>query len=256
MGRPPKSLDSHVLLTRPIYDWINRVKQKHQEFNLLSLSEAQRDSVRSWLAARFVNSLLATDGTARDADEAEQIPSSNQNRSRGIEQRAFAAYAEIENVIESAGSMAPLTSDLVYRLKAHFEQSPIEQSPTGGAVSESATAGAASRPAAASLDLACRWFAAESFLELHPVEQSAIALLRLIEIGAVTQRNHTTAKIAASLFTMRSGLPPLIIESDHAARFAAAVAEGLRMSTRPMVELLAEAVERTLTEMIQVASRS
>ena len=70
------------------------------------------------------------------------------------------------------------------------------------------------------LDSACQWFSADSFRELHPVEQASI--LRLIEMHPFQLRNERTALLAASLFTLRSGLPPLIIEPGSHQAYRAA----------------------------------
>ncbi|HXG67986.1 MAG TPA: Fic family protein, partial [Blastocatellia bacterium] len=107
----------------------------------------------------------------------------------------------------------------------------------------------------ASMVSACLWFTAESFTELNPVEQAAIVHLRLIELQPFEQGNARTALLAASLFTLRASLPPVIIRPEQHAAYLAALDEGLRMETRPMVELMAEALEKTLTGMIAVARK-
>ena len=96
------------------------------------------------------------------------------------------------------------------------------------------------------LDSVCQWFSADSFRELHPVEQASIVLLRLIEMHPFELRNERTALLAASLFTLRSGLPPLIIEPGSHQAYRAALDQGLRMNTKPMVEFLAQSIEASL----------
>jgi Fic family protein len=106
----------------------------------------------------------------------------------------------------------------------------------------------------ASIRSACFWFSAESFLELNPVEQSAIALLRFIEIQPFDDRNDSTAVTAASFFLLRSHLPPIIIRAEQIPAYRAAIIESQRSDTRPMVELIAESTEKTLAEMIAFIS--
>jgi Fic family protein len=104
---------------------------------------------------------------------------------------------------------------------------------------------------AALLESACRWYTAESFAELNPVEQASIVLLRLIDLQPFEQANGRTALVAASLFTLRSELPPIIIKPEIASAYRNALDEGARMNTKPMVELTAEAVEKSLTELLE-----
>jgi len=100
----------------------------------------------------------------------------------------------------------------------------------------------------------CQWTQADSFLELHPVEQSAIVHLRVIEVQPFESANNRTARVAASFFLMRAGLPPLIVEPGLERIYEAALDEAIRLNTRPMVELVAEATEGTLSNLIRQAT--
>lgn len=106
------------------------------------------------------------------------------------------------------------------------------------------------------LEVACRWFAAESFAELNPAEQSAIVLLRMIELQPFEGANLQLGLITAGFYTMRRGLPPLVIPSENAPRFKAAIEEGLKANTKPLVEVIAESLERSLTQMIEIGRGS
>ena len=244
MPNPPRSLDSRLLFDRPVYEWISRVNKKHQELEGLSLGEAERDKLRLWIEASCVTSLADREAPEISGTEVEAIVRGSTDRlvPSAVENR-LAALRELERFVAAEGRTAALNADLIRRL--HQPLDPAEF--------KSATRDP--RIVAASIELACRWFNADSFLQLHPVEQSGIALLRLVEIRPFAERNDGTARIAASLFTIRSGLPPLIISKDRAGAYEQAVAEGLRVSTRPMVELIADVMENTLDEMIRFASR-
>ncbi|HSQ20228.1 MAG TPA: hypothetical protein VLR92_07630, partial [Blastocatellia bacterium] len=67
------------------------------------------------------------------------------------------------------------------------------------------------------------------------------------------QTNERTALVAASLFTVRSELPPIIIGPEIHFAYHNALDEGVRMNTKPMVELIAEAVERSIEAMLKQA---
>ena len=81
-------------------------------------------------------------------------------------------------------------------------------------------------------------------------------LLRLIDLQPFEQSNERTALVAASLFTLRSELPPIIIKPEMASAYRNALDEGTRMNTKPMVELIAEAINQSINGMIQQVERS
>jgi len=98
------------------------------------------------------------------------------------------------------------------------------------------------------LDNALDWFRTDSFNELHPVEQAALVLLRLFDLQPFPSHNLETAIIAASFYTMRANLPPLVIhdDSEMKARFDAALRAAFRMLTQPLVEAIAENLTFTI----------
>lgn len=98
------------------------------------------------------------------------------------------------------------------------------------------------------LDHAFDWFATPSFAELHPVEQATVVYLRLLDLHPFANAVEPTALLAASFYTERAALPPLIIFADETtqARYAHALAAAFRMLTQPLVELLAEMLVRAL----------
>jgi hypothetical protein len=246
MGFPPRSLDSKLLFNRPISDWISRVDRRRQELDALALNEVEIAALRQLVTVRFVASLAGSDSSpAGDVELLVSTPTGRLTPSPAA--NALAALREIENLVDTGGASAELSVDLIRRLDRPLSTTPKEFS--------SSVPGRDPSLVAASVDLACRWFTAESFIELNPVEQAGIALLRLIEIAPFGEGTRPTAIVAASLFTLKSGLPPVIIGHDRAQAYDAAVAEGLRMSTRPMVELIADTLAKTLEEMIRLGSR-
>jgi len=150
----------------------------------------------------------------------------------------------IENFIEGKGAKARLNVELLLSLDkgGEFRKTDIS------------TSAVRAEHLPMIVENACRWFAMESFAELNPVEQAAIALLRLIELAPFEQNNQRNSIIAASLFTLRKGLPPIIFKPAQQQAYLAAVKEGLRMNTQSMVELVAEAIEQTLDMGVQFIS--
>ncbi|HEU4391114.1 MAG TPA: Fic family protein [Blastocatellia bacterium] len=245
MPKPPRSLDSHVLFDRPIYDWISRVNKKHRQLAEPAPGDAERSRLNRWVEVHFVATLLNREGPAISTAEVESIVSASpDDRIPSAARNRLAALREVERLAASEGRSASLTGNLIRRLHRPLEPGEFDASETRDPKS-----------VAARIELACRWFVADSFLQLHPVEQAAISLLRLIEIAPFADGNEGTATVAASLFTVRAGLPPLIIGPDRARAYEAALGEGLRVSTRPMVELIAEVTEQTLDEMIRLVAK-
>jgi Fic family protein len=98
------------------------------------------------------------------------------------------------------------------------------------------------------LDNAFDWFNTESFKDLHPVERAAVVYLRLLDLHPFPSHTETTATLAASFYTEREGLPPLVIGADDTtlARYARALEAAFRMLTQPLVEFFAEMLKRTM----------
>lgn len=98
------------------------------------------------------------------------------------------------------------------------------------------------------IDMAFDWFSTESFAELHAVEQASVVYLRLLDMHPFTAANEPAAMLAASFYTERAGLPPLVVLSDDItkARFAQAFEAAFRMLTQPLVELFAEMLRKTM----------
>jgi Fic family protein len=98
------------------------------------------------------------------------------------------------------------------------------------------------------LDNAFDWFNTESFRDLHPVERAAVVYLRLLDLHPFPSHTETTATLAASFYTEREGLPPLVIGADETtlARYSRALEAAFRMLTQPLVEFFAEMLTRTM----------
>jgi hypothetical protein len=98
------------------------------------------------------------------------------------------------------------------------------------------------------IDHAFDWFSTEGFAELQTVEQAAVVYLRLLDLHPFPTSTEPTAILAASFYTERAGLPPLVISADEItqARFAQALEAAFRMLTQPLVELFAEMLRATM----------
>ncbi len=245
-----------MVFTRGISGWINRVIQKHKQLIEMGLSAEQKERVDRWAQIEFVYSTLKLEDPNLNREHVAQVVSHGPDEGTVAEndQAAIGLCVSLRTVTEVAranGKGAELTAELLLKLQglpgSGFRRSPGDPSRVPKPV--------AAEHLPALLESACRWYTAESFGELNPVEQASIVLLRLIDLQPFEDANERSALVAASLFMLRSELPPIIIKPEMDSAYRNALDEGSRMNTTPMVETIAEAVERSIGEMIEQVGR-
>jgi len=248
-----------MLFTRATAEWINRVNQKHKQLADLQLSAAQQEKLNRRVETEFVYSTLKLEGDDKEdlrEDVIARLVSAHEGDETAESNKAAKALLRslryVADLARAKGKGAELSIDILLRLHN------VERSASGfreGPGDNPARRLASPEVLPAMIDNACQWYRAESFTELNPVEQASIVLLRLLELQPFDQQNVRTALVASSLFTLRRGLPPIIIRPERRAEYQSAIEEGYRMNTKPMVELIAEALERSLTNAIEEAAR-
>ena len=228
---------------------------KHREFTSLELSPDQNDRIRQWVESSFVYSTLKLEGltvTEKDVARAVAIAKPGAAATPEVNIEVVVLLGGIRllrDLALSKGTDAVLTPDLLLRLHGGAAEFRKSQGETGGQARSVAPEHLPAR-----VESACRWFGAESFAELNPIEQASIVHLRLLEIQPFAEANQRIAILAASLFTLRSGLPPVMIVPDLAGAYEKAVEESRSGNTQPMVEAMGSAVEGSLIQMIRLAS--
>lgn len=90
------------------------------------------------------------------------------------------------------------------------------------------------------------WLRADSFGEMHAIEQAALALTRLVDIWPFAFGNRTTAVLFANYFLARRGYPPFFILSDQRGEFEQILAMAIRMQTEPLVRAIYKCLEREI----------
>lgn len=244
MQAPPSRRTPPILFTRPTHEWLSRVDQRQKQLAALALTQEQKEQLTRRREIEFAYSVLTLEGLTVSREEVSDLVSSSSAKPN--ESGKARAILEVNQSLR-------LIDALIQSHGRESELSPALLTNLNGAGSLRTTPGDSNRAIkpehlAAAIDGACRWYAAESFAELHPVEQASIVLLRLIEIQPFENANERTALLAASLFTLRRELPPINISPELETTFRAALAEGFQMNTKPMVELIAEALERNMIE--------
>jgi hypothetical protein len=251
MQRPPDRKSPQFLFTRSTNEWINQVTEKHNQFTQLQLSAEEKAQINRWVETQFIYSTLKLENIDASREQVALIVSQDADAIKEQANPAFAllkAIRQIEEIVKTSGRAASLTSELLIELNNKVGGSGFRKTASDQSTS--------SKPVFVEhlpliIENACQWYTAESFDELNPIEQASIVFLRLIEIQPFERANLQTSLVAASLFTLRSTLPPVIIKPEIRAAFQSAIEESRKTNTKPMVELMADAVRLTLGEMVE-----
>lgn len=257
MQRPPDRRSPTILFTRATSEWINRVNQKHKQLTELQVTVAQRETLDQLVETEFVYSALKLEGEEIELEQVARLASGNSAGDSAYDSDRRAAplldsLRMVTSLARAKGRAAELSAELLLRL--HHVPGAVSGFRTRQRDAETSRL-APAQITPAMIDSASQWYRADSFTELNPVEQASIVLLRLLELQPFDEANVRTALVAASLFTLRSELPPIIIRPDMQAAYRNALEEGYRMNTKPMVELIAEALERSIGRLIEEVGR-
>jgi fido (protein-threonine AMPylation protein) len=91
-----------------------------------------------------------------------------------------------------------------------------------------------------------QWLVADSFVEIHPIEQAALSLTRLIDIWPFDFGNLTASVVFANFFLLRAGYPPFLVLPDEEDGFSNALSAAVRMQTEPLVQAIYTSILREL----------
>jgi hypothetical protein len=234
---------------------INSLSHAQKQLATIPLTPEQKQNLNRWVEIEFASATLGLEGVAASRDEVESLDadpgtSANTNRERNSQiVNLLKAIRTFRSLCETSGRAAQLTPELLIKFHHSLDDEAI--SPTDPGEARPSSEGVAAPRSLAQIESACRWFAAESFVELHPTEQASIVLLRMLELEQLGKGNTRTALVASSLFCMRSELPPIIIKPELQVEYRAALSEGIRMNTKPMVDLVGHALLLTVGEMLK-----
>lgn len=96
------------------------------------------------------------------------------------------------------------------------------------------------------VDNALGWFQSESFAQMHEVEKSALMLIKLMDVQPFDDANGRTLRLFSNFFLLKAGYPPAIIPASQADQYALAIQRSLGFDTQPIIDLIAEATDRSL----------
>jgi Fic family protein len=90
------------------------------------------------------------------------------------------------------------------------------------------------------------WFQSESFAEMHEVEKSALMLIKLMDVQPFDEANGRVLRLFSNFFLLKAGYPPAVIPASQASQYALAIESSLRFDTQPIIDLIADATDRSL----------
>ncbi len=89
------------------------------------------------------------------------------------------------------------------------------------------------------------WFATDSFAELHPAEQVTLFHLRMLDLQPFAKNNNRLVRLLMSFYTLRAGLPPVILVPEVEENYREAFGYAFQMITQPSLEVFAFLLQRT-----------
>ncbi len=226
---------------RAAYDWVERIASLRAAYEAAIAGDparAERDA--RWLDVSLAYHALKLKGVEITREEVEAgAPDAA---------RVLAAVARVR---EAAAAKAELRPALLVELNGLVDPE------RGGRLREGPPVAAyqghkAPGPEALGvlLENAAEWFTVESFTaDFHPVEQAALALIRICDLQPFPTNNELTARVAASLFTLRAGFPPVIVHHELEEEYRRAILHAMHMDTQLIVDLLARSVELTYADL-------
>jgi Fic family protein len=90
------------------------------------------------------------------------------------------------------------------------------------------------------------WLAAESFTQIHPVEQCALAMSRIIDVWPFEFGNLTTAVFCGNLPLRRAGLTPFFVPPEYRGDFEKTIAQAMTIDMQPLVNAIYRTVKKEM----------
>jgi hypothetical protein len=230
---------------RAEYEWVDRLAARRAAYETAVAADPERAARDSaWLDVSLVYNALRLKGleVTRNAVEAGAAD-------------AAGPLGAVARVRAAAAAREELTPALLVEINGLVDPA------RGGRLREGPPVAAYrghSAPGPEALETlvenAAEWFTAPSFSgDFHPVEQAALALVRVCDLQPFPSNNELTARIAVSLFTLRAGFPPVVVHHELEEEYRTALLHAMHMDTQLVVDLLAKCVELTYGDLGVVA---
>lgn len=97
-----------------------------------------------------------------------------------------------------------------------------------------------------SIDNLVVWFNAESFTQIHPIEQCALTITRIVDVWPFEYGNLTVALVLGNLALGRAGLAPFFVLPEHRKEFDRVIAQAMTIDTQPLVNAIFQTVRKEM----------
>jgi hypothetical protein len=235
---------------RPEYDWVGKLKAMRDAYE----ADVQAEPERAGRDAALLDIWLVYHSLRLRGTEVaiEEVEAARMTDAGDVALAVSGALAAVARIRAAAAAHEELAPALLVELNGLVDPVGGGRLRTGPPV---AVYQGHEAPGPEALDRllenATSWFTAVSFTgEFHPVEQAALALIRICDIQPFPTNNEMTARIAVSLFLLEAGWPPLIVRDEYELEYRKAVIHAMHLDTRLVVELIAKCVARAYDELM------
>jgi hypothetical protein len=90
------------------------------------------------------------------------------------------------------------------------------------------------------------WLTAESFTQIHPIEQCALLMTRIIDVWPFEFGNMTVALVFGNLPLLSAGLTPFFVLPEHRAEFEKAIAQAMTIDMQPLINAIFRTVKKEM----------
>lgn len=253
----------NILPSQP--PWASALERARRDFEELQpLDEEILAEVAAWLLIEHVFHDLRLDGIKLTRKRIEEVilrgatPESSEDRLALNYRQAVERVSQLVTSTETQDGLS--TIELTTDLLRHLHRLALgEDDETAGTFRSMEVnplyphhVPAQPREVPRLVDVAMEWFTADSVRELHPVEQAVLVHVRLYELQPFGKASGRITRLAASIYTLRAGYPPIIVSEDETEAYYQGLLAGFQMATQPLIELFARSLGRTLRQMIEI----
>ena len=90
------------------------------------------------------------------------------------------------------------------------------------------------------------WLNAESFTQIHPIEQCALALTRVVDVWPFEFGNLTVAVLLGNVPLRNAGLTPFFVLQNHRGEFEKAIAQAMTIDMQPLINAIFRTVKKEM----------
>ena len=97
-----------------------------------------------------------------------------------------------------------------------------------------------------SIDNLVVWLTAESFTQIHPIEQCALSITRIVDVWPFEFGNLTIALLLGNHALRNAGLTPFFVLPEHRKEFERAIAQAMTIDMQPLVNAIFQTIRREM----------